>query len=66
MQSDSSQQAMSDKKVAKEGSGAISEKDEGNNNQRAKETTKAPGPVIGMNDGKFEAAPTCHFRLVVK
>lgn len=53
-QSKPSLEARSDKAAGKEGSSAISQKDEKNDNQKAKEDhPEAPGPVIGMNDGKF-------------
>jgi hypothetical protein len=51
VQSDSAQEAMKSKQEGKEGSQAISEKDEGSHNKRAEEDhPEAPGPVIGMND----------------
>ena len=47
----SSGQARRDHEEMKEGSGAISRKDEGNNNERAKKDhPEAPDVVIGMND----------------
>ena len=52
VQSESSNKARSEKEQGTEGSGAISQKDERNANQRAKdENPEAPGPVIGMNSG---------------
>ena len=50
VQTESSHQAMNDHQDLKEGSQAISRKDEGDNNKRAKEDhPEAPEPVIGMN-----------------
>lgn len=54
IQSDSSLEARKSKEQGKEGSQGISQKDERNSNQKAKEDhPEAPGPVIGMNDGKL-------------
>lgn len=51
MQAESSHQARRDHEELKEGSQAISRKDEGNNNERAKKDhPEAPDVVIGMND----------------
>ncbi|KAK7897104.1 hypothetical protein LTR67_004993 [Exophiala xenobiotica] len=50
-QSANAQSGMKDHENLKEGSQAISRKDEGNNNKRAKEDhPEAPEPVIGMNE----------------
>ena len=50
-QSDNAQKAMKDREKGKEGSQAISQKDEGSHNKRAEqEKPEAPKPVIGMND----------------
>ncbi|KAJ9501618.1 hypothetical protein H2202_002580 [Exophiala xenobiotica] len=50
-QSANAQSGMKDHEQLKEGSQAISRKDEGNNNKRAKEDhPEAPEPVIGMNE----------------
>lgn len=52
-QGEPSNQARADKAAGKEGSNAISQKDERNSNQKAKDDhPEAPGPVIGMNSGK--------------
>jgi len=49
--SEASQDAMQQKKDGKEGTQAISQKDERNSNKRAEEDhSEAPKPVIGMND----------------
>lgn len=51
VQADSSQESMKQREKGEEGSQGISQKDERNNNQRAKEEhPEAPGPVLGMND----------------
>lgn len=50
MQSKASGQARREKAGGDSGSSAINESDETNSNARAKKDTKAPGPVIGMND----------------
>lgn len=48
----SSNQAREDKAAGKEGSTAVSEKDERNSAEKAKEEfPEAPGPIIGMNSG---------------
>ena len=55
-QSAPSHEARNDKEQGKEGSTAISQKDERNSNQKAKdENPEAPGPVIGMNSGTYYA-----------
>lgn len=52
-QGKASNEAREDKEAGKEGSSAISQKDERNSNQKAKEEfPEAPGPIIGMNSGK--------------
>lgn len=54
-QSAPSQEARRGKQEGEEGSNAVSQKDERNANQRAKEEhPEAPGPVIGMNSGELE------------
>lgn len=51
VQSEQSHKAMKEHESLQEGSQAISRKDEGDNNKRAKEDhPKAPEPVIGMNE----------------
>jgi hypothetical protein len=51
VQGDASQEGMKAHSEGKEGSQAISRKDEGDNNKRAGEDKpEAPKPVIGMND----------------
>ena len=53
VQSANSQKSREDRNAGTEDQGqsqAIEQKDQGNFNKKAKETTKAPGPVIGMND----------------
>lgn len=50
MQSDNAAAGREAKDSGSESSSATSGKDVGNNNERAKKETKAPGPVIGMND----------------
>jgi hypothetical protein len=51
VQGDASQEGMKQRQEGQEGSQAISGKDEGSNNKRAKEDRpEAPEPVIGMND----------------
>lgn len=51
VQGDASQEGMKQHEEGKEGSQAISRKDEGSHNERAqKDHPKAPQPVIGMND----------------
>lgn len=50
-QAEGSKQGMKDHEAMKEGSDAISPKDERNSNKRAKEEhPEAPEPVIGMNE----------------
>ncbi|EXJ83161.1 hypothetical protein A1O1_06780 [Capronia coronata CBS 617.96] len=50
-QSEGAQQGIKDHEEGKEGSQAISRKDEGNANKKAEEDhPEAPQPVIGMND----------------
>ncbi|EXJ77211.1 hypothetical protein A1O3_10369 [Capronia epimyces CBS 606.96] len=54
-QSQGAQQGIKDHEDGKEGGQAISRKDEGNANKKAKkEHPKAPEPVIGMNDERGE------------
>lgn len=54
VQAEPSHQARKDKEQGKEGSQAISQKDERNSNKRAKEEhPEAPEPIIGMNTGMF-------------
>jgi hypothetical protein len=51
VQGDAAQEGLKSRSEGKEGSQAISQKDEGDHNKRAKEQhPEAPGPVIGMND----------------
>ncbi|KAK5073024.1 hypothetical protein LTS08_004106 [Lithohypha guttulata] len=58
-QSKPSHQARSEKAQGESGSGAISEKDEKNANQKAKEDhPEAPGPVIGMNSERGSKGQT--------
>ena len=60
VQAESSHQARRDHEELKEGSQAISRKDEGNNNERAKKDhPEAPDVVIGMND---ERGGVCRVR----
>ncbi|EXJ69415.1 uncharacterized protein A1O5_07451 [Cladophialophora psammophila CBS 110553] len=57
VQAETSQQGMKDHEEMKEGSDAISRRDERGNNKRAKEEhPKAPEPVIGMNDERGSKA----------
>lgn len=53
VQSDSAKKSMKDQNEGREDAGeaqSLDRKDHGDFNKKAKETTKAPGPVIGMND----------------
>lgn len=51
VQSDAAHSGMKQHEKGEEGSQGLSRKDEGNNNQKAKEDhPEAPGPVLGMND----------------
>jgi hypothetical protein len=51
VQGEAAQEGLKSRAEGKEGSQAISQKDEGSHNKRAKEEhPEAPGPVIGMND----------------
>jgi len=50
VQADTAQQAMKDHEQGKEGSAAISRKDENNNQQKTKEEFPEAPVVIGMND----------------
>lgn len=53
-QSEPSNQAREDKAAGKEGSTAISQKDERNSAQKTREEfPEAPGPIIGMNSGMY-------------
>lgn len=61
VQSEQSHKAVKEHESLEEGSQAISRKDEGDNNKRAKEDhPEAPGPVIGMNDERGSVRLKAH------
>ncbi|KAH0848984.1 hypothetical protein FOPE_03207 [Fonsecaea pedrosoi] len=63
VQAETSQQGMKDHEEMKEGSDAISRRDERDSNKKAKEEhPEAPEPVIGMND---ERGSVCHISSTV-